>query len=278
MRVFAQTPSEVAAAHAIQDTVRITPLVGRAHSGDYPPPDADSAGGFFKILDYVLRVDGHPDQEDALAYRFRAIGIGAAEAFDIGRLDPETRAGVEAGFAEAIKIIRASRSQLGTSTGTGWNMVDKATYGFNYLNRAVINFVGLGANVQAENFSFNTFVDGQGCRLDGSKGGYVLELKPPPPVEAFWSVTLYDTATMELYPNALGRYLISDRTPGLKVKADGAVTIAIQHLRPRGEANWLPAPDGPFYLAIRSYLPKPELLNGGWRPEPVRSVRMKEAC
>ncbi|HEY0647434.1 DUF1214 domain-containing protein, partial [Phenylobacterium sp.] len=82
-------------------------------------------------------------------------------------------------------------------------------------------------------------------------------------------VTLYDAATLALHPNELRRYLINDRTPGLKTKSDGSIDLRIQHARPSEAANWLPAPDGPFYLVVRSYLPKPEMISGGWRPEPV---------
>jgi hypothetical protein len=272
MRVFAQKPSELAEARAVQDTVKITPLTPPKAAESYPPPEIDTADGFLKVLDHVLRTDGHPDQEDALVYRFRTIGLGGRKPFDLATLDPETRAGVAAGFDDAMKVIVASRAQLGLPTGTGWSRVEKARYGFNYLNRATINYVGLGANVDAENLSFNTFVDGAGAPLDGAKADYTLTLNPPPPVNAFWSVTLYDARTLALFPNAQDRYLINDRTPGLKVEPDGAVRLQIQHTRPRSATNWLPAPDGPFYLVVRSYLPKPEMISGGWRPEPVATT------
>jgi hypothetical protein len=274
MRVFAQTPAEVAVARRIQDSVKITPLRPSDSNGGYPPPDADTATGFLKVLDHVLRTDGHPDQEDALVYRFRAIGIGGPDPFDPSRLDAETRAGMEAGFDDGMKVIVASRAQLGAPTGTGWNRVEKARYGFNYLSRATINFVGLGANVDVENLSFNTFADGEGEPLDGSKGDYRLSFKPPP-VNAFWSVTLYDGATLALHPNELRRYLINDRTPGLKINRDGSIDLRIQHTRPSEGANWLPAPDRPFYLVVRSYLPKPEMISSGWRPEPVLKIAPK---
>lgn len=271
MRVFAQTPAEVAIARRIQDSVKITPLKPSDSHGGYPPPDAATATGFLRVLDHVLRTDGHPDQEDALVYRFRTIGIGGAEPFDPVRLDAEIRAGMEAGFDDAMKVIAASRAQLGAPTGTGWNRVEKARYGFNYLSRATINYVGLGANVDNENLSFNTFVDGEGQPLDGAKGDYRISFKPPP-VNAFWSVTLYDAATLALHPNELRRYLINDRTPGLKIDKDGSIELRIQHARPIDAANWLPAPARPFYLVVRSYLPKPEMFSGGWRPEPVLKV------
>ncbi len=274
MRVFAQTPSEVAVARNVQDGVQITPQAAPREGSAYPAPDAETPFGFLKVLDYVLRTNGHPDQEDALVYRFRAIGIGGPEPFDPARLDVETRAGIAAGFGDAMKIIASSRAQLGAPTGTGWSRVEKARYGFNYLSRATINFVGLGANVDRENLSFNTFADGEGRPLDGSKGAYALSFKPPP-VDGFWSVTLYDAATLALYPNDQQRYLINDRTPGLKAKTDGSIDLRIQHAKPPNAANWLPAPDRPFYLVVRSYLPKPEMTSGGWRPEPVLMLEPK---
>jgi hypothetical protein len=274
MRIFAQKPAEVALARALQDRVTITPYATGAVTPagtDLAPPASDRGTGigFMRILDAVLRTNGHPVQEDALVYQFHAIGIGGREPFDADALGAETKAGIEAGYQAAMAIIRASRSQLGIPNGKGWNRIEKGRYGFNYLNRATINYVGLGANVSEENFSFNTFVDAGGHPLDGSKATYALTLAPPPPVNAFWSVTLYDAATYRLHPNVLKRYLVNDRTPGLAVGKDGSVRILIQHDRPKDAANWLPAPDAPFYLALRAYLPKPELLNGRWTPDGV---------
>lgn len=269
MRVFAQSSSEVISARKIQDSVKIIPAAPSIPKDPFPLPDVKSAVGFFKILDYVLRTNGHPDQEDALIYRFRALGVGGQVIFDPTLLDPEILAGMEEGFRDAMKIIVASRSQLGSPTGTGWNKTEKGKYGFNYLNRALINYVGLGANVEEENLSFNTFFDENGQALNGSEGSYTLELQPPP-VEAFWSVTLYEASNFELYPNEIGRYLINDRTAGVKVGLDGALSILIQHERPGDVSNWLPAPNGPFFIAIRSYLPKVEMIRNGWHPKAIK--------
>lgn len=271
LRVFAQHPDEVKTARAIQDSIKITRLVPRSAKAAFPAPDVEHAAGFFRVLDAVLRTNGHPDQEDALVYRFRALGIAGREPFDMASLDPALQAGIEAGFTDAMAIIKASRAQLGTPTETRWNRTEKAKYGFNYLNRAVINYVGLGANVEEENLSFNTFVDGQGAALDGSKQDYTLTLKPPP-VDAFWSVTLYEASTFALYPNPIKRYLINGQTPGLHYGPDGTVHIRIQHSAPADTRNWLPAPNAPFYIALRSYLPKPEMMTGGWRPDAIMPV------
>ena len=274
MRIFAQKSAEVTTARRLQDRVTITPLGAAPAAEDAartPPPLAGDGTGvaFMAILDRVLRTNGYPDQESALIHRFRSIGLRLSKPFDGAATDAETRAGIEDGFARAMSVIRASRSQLGIPTGTGWNRIEKGRYGFNYLNRATINHVGLGANVSEENHSFNTFADGSGKLLDGSRASYSLTLAPPPPVDAFWSVTLYDAGTSKLHPNVLGRYLVNDRTPGLIRGKDGSVRIVMQADRPRGDANWLPAPRGPFYIALRAYLPRAELLSGKWIPQPI---------
>ena len=104
--------------------------------------------------------------------------------------------------------------------------------------------------------------------LDGSTSRYALEITPPP-VDAFWSLTLYDGSNFELFPNVISRYLISDRQPAGQSAPDGKRTIVMQHKRPDDVSNWLPAPAGPFYLAFRAYLPKPEMLAGAWQPNAI---------
>lgn len=274
MRVFAQTPQDVEVAHGYQDSVKLVPRPDLAAQGKVtatPPPPGSSAADFMRVLDYVLHTNGHLAGEDALVAWFASIdGLGSG-CFDPARLDPEALAAIDAGYAQAMQAVDRARSQLGQPTGTGWNRVAKGNYGYNYLRRAINNLAGLGANVPEENASFNTFVDTTGAPLDGAKGRYRLRLTQPPPVNAFWSVTLYDAKTFALYPNPIKRYLVSDRTPGLKVAADGSINIAIQHA-PAKSSNWLPAPGGPFFLVIRQYLPKPEALNGDWLPPGVERL------
>jgi hypothetical protein len=131
--------------------------------------------------------------------------------------------------------------------------------------------VGLGATVVQENQAFMCWRDAGGRPLDGSAASYEFTLADLPPVEAFWSLSAYDARTLEFHPNELGRYVISDRTPGLRWNEDSSLTVRLQSARPAG-GNWLPVPRGPFYLAIRAYRPRPELLSGAWQPPPVRPV------
>jgi hypothetical protein len=272
LRVFAQTPEEVGLARSFQDGVRLTPVQPASAPSNWPAADVWDAAHYFRILDHVLRTNGAPMQEDALLYRFRAIGVGGDLPYDHDGLAPVVRGAIEAGFDDAMQIVSSSRAQLGISTGTGWNKVDKARYGFNYLSRAVTNYVGLGANVEEENYSFNTFFDSDGIALDGTSSTYTLAIQPPP-VDAFWSVTLYEAKNFELYPNEIDRYLINDRSE--LPAGDGANKhmIVIQHQRPADTTGWLPAPAGPFFLVFRAYLPKAEMLAGQWRPEPVQNSR-----
>jgi len=274
MRVFAQTPREIVSAQSFQDGVKLVPRADLAapwQATATPPPPGTSAADFMRVLDYVLHTNGHLPGEDALVAWFGSVdGLGSG-CFDPKRLDPESLAAVEAGHAQALQAVDRARSQLGQPTGTGWNRVAKGNYGYNYMRRAINNLAGLGANVPEENASFNTFVDATGAPLDGATGRYRLRLTQPPPVNAFWSVTLYDAKSFALYPNPIKRYLVSDRTPGLKVAADGSVDISIQHT-PTKSGNWLPAPSGPFFLVVRQYLPKPAALNGVWLPPGVERM------
>ncbi|GFM30630.1 putative uncharacterized protein [Novosphingobium sp. PY1] len=266
MRVFAQSKRELKLARDFQDRVKI----GSAPpTGQIPAPEAGAAG-FLRVLDNVLRVDGCLPGEEALVSRFRILDILGTEPFDPAHLNATSLAAVEKGYREAQALIERSRSQLGSPTGTGWTKVRKGNYGFDYVRRSVTNAAGLGANVREENSSYTTFVDGTGKQLDASASDYVLQLKDPPPVNAFWSVTLYDARTFALYANPLKRYLISDRTSGLKRGADGSITIDIRHSPPE-HGNWLPAPDGPFFIVIRAYSPKPEMFEGKWLPPAIKA-------
>jgi hypothetical protein len=125
-----------------------------------------------------------------------------------------------------------------------------------------------------------TRITANGEKLDSSKHNYTLTFAKGqlPPVNAFWSVTMYDGKTQLLIDNPIHRYLInSPMLPGMKTNPDGSLTIYIQKGSPGKdkEANWLPAPDGPIYLTMRLYSPKetpPSILppgNGTWQPPAV---------
>ena len=271
MRAFAQSARDVEVARTFQDQVRIIPPADAPAADPAMPKPEAGAAGFLRSLDYILRANGCRPGEEALVSRFRPLGVLAARSFALSQIDPADLPAIELGYRAALDAITRSKSQLGVPTSTGWVKVDKGNYGFNYLRRSVTNAAGLGANVREENASYTAFVDGSGKTLDGAKTRYRLHLPSPPPVDAFWSVTLYDAKTFALYPNSLKRYLVSDRTSGLKVGKDGSIDILVQNA-PRRDANWLPAPKGPFFIVLRAYSPRPPMLAGEWQPPAVEAI------
>ena len=117
------------------------------------------------------------------------------------------------------------------------------------------------------------FVDSGNQKLDGAKR-YTLRFAPGqlPPVNAFWSLTLYELPSSLLFANPLNRYLInSPMLRVLKRDADGGITLYVQNESPGAdkESNWLPAPTGPFFAVLRLYWPKPAALNGKWKAPPL---------
>ena len=275
LRVLVQEKKDdLQVANALQDKFRLTPMNPPSLSANFPDGYDQSASGFMRVLDFVLRTCGHPMREDALVSRFRSIGIAGHSRFDDILADQSLRTGIDQGFAEARKVIDASMGQNGKRLGAWSQPTDIGRYGFNYLYRSAVTTLGTGANVIEENHPFTSFVDSAGAHLDGSLGDYRLVLSPPPPARFFWSVTVYDAATRELYPNALGRYMVGDRTPGLKRGKDGSVTILFSH-RPDAlgkSPNILPVPAAPFYVAIRAQGPEPAFSNGEWRPAAIEKI------
>src|SRR4029079_10433327 len=135
--------------------------------------------------------------------------------------------------------------------------------------------LGIYGNSKAEAMYPFYSVDAAGEKLDATKNRYKLRFVPGqlPPVNAFWSVTMYDLPASLLVANPLNRYLLnSPMLPNLKRDADGGLTLYIQNESPGedNEANWLPAPKGPFFMAMRLYWPQEEALDGTWTAPPLK--------
>jgi hypothetical protein len=149
---------------------------------------------------------------------------------------------------------------------------NRAGYNGDWGLRAAFAVAGLLANDADEAVYPITAIDVDHQRLDGSKSAYTITFKPGelPPANAFWSITMYDGKTQHLVPNPIDRYLINaPMLPELTKNADGSLTLYIQKdapTDPAKKANWLPAPDGPFYVAMRIYWPKQAVLDGAWQP------------
>jgi hypothetical protein len=278
-RTLVQGPGDVAAANAIQRQYTLTPL---SVFGGPPltalfvprstlnPPPLPSGLGFYDAMDALMAGNPAPRSERPLLRLFASVGIGPGRTPSTGRLDPATRAGLLAGLAEGRReLARYGRRirAISQRLHNGWLVPPAATgdYGTNYLLRAYVAVNALGANVPAEAIYPFAFVDHTLGPLSGAHR-YLLHFAPGelPPVNAFWSLTMYDKQHF-LVPNPIDRYAIGDRTPGLHRNRDGSLDILLQHAPPRGRrANWLPAPAGPFVLALRLYQPKRSVLSGRW--------------
>lgn len=274
LRVLVHHQGDLARARVAQDRFVLGPT--RPTPGEvtnWPRQGGSEAADFLRTLDFVLRNAGYPRAEAALVHRFDGIGIAGERSLEAALLDPPIRTGIEAGYADAQKLIASAIVQNGRRVGAWSEPLDVGRYGYNYLYRAALNTLGTGANVIEENYPFTTFESADGKRLSGLTGPYELRLSPPPPARFFWSVTVYDAATRELHPNPAGKYTVGDRTPGLRRGRDGSVTIrfsASARAGERPEANVLPVPAGPFYVAIRAQGPLPQLLERRWLPPAIQ--------
>ena len=277
MRILVRDDSQdVDVVRALQDAVTID-ASGEIGQRSFPAAPASAVEGdwrvFFTALDAVIRANGTPSREDGLVYRYRHIGIGGPDALDLTSLYDDTLEAMQTGFADAMGILAGSRSQVGEPVGdTGWVTGTAGQCGFNYLRRALQNFVGTGGNVLAEKKFYAAFTSADGAPLDGSFADYRLRFDRPPPVAGHWSVTVYPVSTGLLYPNELERYAISATTPGLHIGADGGLQIHVSHRPPPDTTNWLPAPDEPFYLDIRTWHPEPEVRDGRWQPGAIERL------
>jgi hypothetical protein len=233
---------------------------------------------FFDILNFVLQFGPtHPSEKELMA-RFARIGVGAGKTFDAGKLSPEMKAAIEAGMADAWaehaklqKRIDAKEVTSGDTFGTREFLKN------NYLYRMGAAVLGIYGNSKQEAMYPIYSVDADNKKLDGANR-YSLRFAPGqlPPVNAFWSLTLYELPSSLLSANPLNRYLLnSPMLPQFKRDADGGLTLLIQNESPGKdmEANWLPAPNGPFFMAMRLYWPKADALEGTWTAPPLQRIQ-----
>ena len=156
----------------------------------------------------------------------------------------------------------------GTIDDRAWKIGDRQA---SYLARALAARGGLWGNHGYEAAYPMTYTDADGDQLDG-RNRYTLTFDHDPPVDAFWSITMYDLPDFYLVANPIGRYSIGDRTSGLRRGADGSLTIVIQHEPPADTSNWLPAPAARFRPIMRLYQPKAAVLDGTYQLPPIRKA------
>lgn len=229
---------------------------------------------FFRVLNFLLAFAPTDNSETALMTRFAKIGIGPGLPFDPATLSPEMRAAFEGGIADAWKEFGAFKEKIDRQEVTSGELFGTRAYlRNNYLHRMGGAVLGIYGNSKEEAMYPAYAVDSDGKPLDGANK-YTLRLAPDqlPPVQAFWSLTMYEMPASLLVENPINRYLLnSPMLPQFKRDADGGITFYIQHDSPgkAKEANWLPAPRGPFAMAMRLYWPKDEALSGAWKAPAV---------
>lgn len=280
----------------VQAGYKVQPLSAYLHQ---PAPPASPAidfpkinkelvkTGFFDYLDFALQFAPAGPEEKEIRAKLARIGIGAGKKFAFKDLPPEQQAAVGLGMKDGEEKVVAAIANTGKNIN-GWRVGglaggDRADFHGDWLNRAAVAQAGIYANDPVEAMYPLTRTDSTGQPLDGNKHNYTLTFAAGefPPVNAFWSVTMYNGKTQLLIENPINRYLInSPMLPGMKKNDDGSLTLYIQKDSPGAdkESNWLPAPNGPIYLVMRLYWPRtepPSILPPGegiWKPPGIVKV------
>ena len=231
----------------------------------------------FYLMNFLLQFcPTHPSEQELMA-RFASIGIGAGKTFEVSNFPPELMKAFGDGIADAWADFNSLMERSNTGEVTSGDVFGtREVLKNNYLYRMGAAVLGIWGNSNDEAMYPSYFVDADGKKLDGANR-YTLRFAPGqlPPVHAFWSLTMYELPSRLLIENPLNRYLLnSPMLPQFKRDADGGLTFYIQHKSPgkAKESNWLPAPKGPFYVAMRLYWPKTEAIEGEWKEPPMQRM------
>jgi len=286
-------PADIANVKKIQAGYKAQPLSAFLRQ---PPPPAPPMPGFPKFtedafktnfpqyLNFLLQFCPPVEEEKALRAKFAETGIEAGKPFAFDRLSDPQKMELGLGVKEGYDAIDKQRDAIGKDIN-GWRVGsafgDRAFYHGDYLLRAAAALAGIYGNDAAEAMYPMAKSDSAGQALDGSKHNYTLTFPAGqyPPVNAFWSVTMYDGKTQLLIENPINRYLISSpMLSAIKKNKDSSFTMYIRKDSPAADrkSNWLPAPDGPIYVVMRLYWPKekpPSILppgEGTWQPPAIQ--------
>ncbi|MBK8983658.1 MAG: DUF1254 domain-containing protein [Ignavibacteria bacterium] len=234
---------------------------------------------FFNILNFQLQFCPVHHTEIELRERFAKIGIEAGKKIDFDNLPDETKKAYEEGIAEAWKEYGDFvQTKILTDQVTSGDIFGTREFlKNNYMYRMTAAVLGIYGNSAEEAMYPSYKIDSDGNIPDGSKNKYTIHFNKGqlPPVNAFWSLTMYEVPSSLLCANPINRYLInSPMLPDMKTDNDGGLTIYIQHDSPGAdlESNWLPAPNGPFAVVLRLYWPKPEAVIGSWKQPTLKKV------
>ncbi|CAB3947426.1 hypothetical protein LMG6001_01532 [Achromobacter insolitus] len=289
------TPEDYAKVHKLQDEVKLCPLSAWGKDWQAPKGKVDpaidmrmsvreqvnrmDAVEYFSLFAELLKRNPPSTMDGPILERLASIGIAPGKDFDKRKLDADFAKRLPAAaFGQIMAHFKNSKGDI--QEIDGWGFTTKTgIYGTDYIQRALIAAIGLGANRPQDAVYPTSLRSDNGAikrAYDGAER-YVLTFKKglTPPVSGFWSLTMYD-ADYFFVDNPLNRYSISARQP-LKAKADGSIDLLIQNESPGPdlESNWLPAPKGKFILMLRLYWPNesdPSIINGSWTVPPVRRV------
>jgi len=286
------TPEDYKAVHAMQDKVMIQPLstFGKTYTAPAGKVDASidmkkpvreqvnalSAEQYFALLAQLMK-DNPPAAADApMVAKLARIGVVAGQPFSASGWGPDATKAMQQVPKVGFEKIMAHFKTAGKHQD-GWVFTtDTGIYGTDYVQRALITAIGLGANRPQDAVYPTSETDADGKPYDG-KSKYVMHFAKGemPPVNGFWSLTMYN-GEFFFTPNALNRYTVSSRSK-FKENADGSVDVYLQHENPGAEkeANWLPAPEGRFIPMLRLYWPKetpPSIIDGTWKIPAVKKA------
>jgi hypothetical protein len=284
-------PPDYAAVNKIQAGYKITPLsqwgkpaqpvqatIDPSVDIKTPPKtivDTMPAARYFAYAAELLKLHPPHATDQPILARMKRIGIEPGKSFELSKLDPVVQKALTEAPQAAQQLMQWKLATL-ARVANGWSMNTDTmgVYGNYYLKRAIVAQQGLGANVPEDAIYPLNLADSEGKPLEGSNK-YVIHFDKgnTPPVNAFWSITLYDTDGFQV-ANSLNRFAVSSWMP-FKTNADGSLDLYFQNESPGKdkEANWLPAPKGVFNLTMRLYAPKGEALNGKWNPPAVTRVQ-----
>jgi len=286
-RFLVADDADVTRVHELGRQITLEPLSSVTHTtpAPTPPPIGTPAGTpqsvaaagirFFDELGDALAINPPVDpRERATLASFAKLGIGPGRHPSTHVHDATVRDALTSAVSAGERRIRDAGAHAAHSSN-GWvTSTDVGTYDHDALQRAVVAKIGWGANIPAEAVYAHSTGDTAGEAYDGAHD-YVVHFDAGrlPPVKAFWSITLYGPDSF-FVANPIDRYAVGDRTAGLQYGPGGSLDVYVQHDPPPGhEANWLPAPTGPFYLSMRLYLPDRAVLDGTYRYPVVTRVR-----
>jgi len=280
-------PQDYDAVHKIQAAYKITPLSqwGKAPEAvqvkidttidmKTPPKiqvDTMPAGKYFAYAAELIKLQPPHITDEPIIARMKRVGIEPGKSFDIDKVDPVIKKALERVPQGAQELMKWKVPTLARVVN-GWSMNTDTmgVYGNYYLKRAIVTQIGLGANLPEDAIYPLNLGDESGKPLDGANK-YTIHFDKAtiPPVNAFWSITLYDQDGFQV-ANSLNRFAISSWMP-FQYSPNGSLDLYFQNESPGAEkeANWLPAPEGPFNLCLRLYAPKSEALTGKWNPTAV---------